>query len=154
MHFNWDTSYAPKKDIEYLIHKYVMHPIYSYTVMAIKKCDEAKAVFVYRKQEYRGKYVIRIVDYLGDESLMYIMGIYIKNEMNNEKYEYADFYEFGFDETQLCKAGFVKRNGDANIIPNHFYPYEKKNIDIWIDYPNVQVKFCKGDSDQDRPVRR
>ena len=42
------------------------------------------------------------------------------------------------------------------IVPNHFEPFENKNIDIIIAYlsfykNNTNIRLFKGDSDMDRP---
>ena len=49
--------------------------------------------------------------------------------------------------------GFYKRSDD-DIIPNHFEPFQKKNVDTIIAYKLSNEKkffFFKGDADSDRP---
>ena len=65
-----------------------------------------------------------------------------------------DFYCAGYNSADIEAAGFTRRIADEVIIPNHFEPYEHRNIDI-----NYAVKapkgmpwrIVKGDGDQDRP---
>ena len=49
-------------------------------------------------------------------------------------------------------AGFVKRYGDENIIPNYLNPLLQKNIDYYFFTTDRQgFTMFKADGDQDRP---
>ena len=67
------------------------------------------------------------------------------------QYEYVDFYTLGFNEKYIESAGFRKREENCcNIIPNYFEPFERENVDIWVQYDNENTVFFKADGDQDR----
>ena len=57
-----------------------------------------------------------------------------------------------FEHDYFVNGGFsLLKEHDENIIPDYFSPFEQRNIDILCDYPNVDVRICKADGDQDRP---
>lgn len=150
-----DSKWIPRKDSEYYIHRFYENPINQYRIFGIQKDDKPISFFIVREQRHMDKIVLRIVDYYGDDCGLYAMGWFIKSWLIDEKLEYADFYCFGYDEQKLKQSGFdVIEESDANVIPNYFYPFVQENIDIWLDSPVEGAKFCKGDSDQDRPSVR
>ena len=66
--------------------------------------------------------------------------------------EYADFYVQGFENQYIFEAGFSERiEGDENVIPNYFSPFEQRNIEIYVSGNIEKGLFCKADGDQDRP---
>lgn len=143
---------SPFKDYWYINHRFFENPIYKYDVYGIKKNNVVNAIFVLRLQEYEKRVAIRFVDYIGNKKMIPETGQFFKKLLNNKNYEYVDFYCYGFDSYLLSKAGFseIKEN-DKNIIPNYFYPFVQKNIDIWVDSPVENSCFTKADGDQDRP---
>lgn len=153
-HFKIDKSdpVIPYKDYDYMEKRYYRHPIYQYTICGIQMKDITRAVLVYREQWMEDRKVIRIVDYLGDRSVMGEIGFFWEQKLSDSKCEYIDFYCYGFEDRFLEKAGFsVILEKDKNIIPNYFYPFLQENIDIWIHSPVENVLICKADGDQDRP---
>lgn len=143
---------VPYKDAWYYAHRFFSHPVYKYRVFCISSGFEPKAVFVTRKQEMLGSSALRIVNFYGDRSSIAFIGPFISGLIEKESCEYADFWESGFDGDSLEKAGFVKvEEDDENIIPDYFYPFEQKNIEILADSSVPGAVFCKADGDQDRP---
>ena len=97
-----------------------------------------------REQEYEGTCVLRIVDYIGNRRLFAGLRGFI--DANLKKYEYIDFYCYGFEENYILEAGFtLLDDSDDNIIPNYFQPFERKNIDIWVNSSRDGCLFFKAD---------
>lgn len=146
---------VPQKNAEYYRYRYFDHPIYTYRIYGIYKNDLARAVFILREDHYEGYIAVRMVDYYGDEGCMESIGNVIQDLFSNHMVEYIDFYEYGFSDINIKKAGFcLLEEDDTNVIPNYFSPFVQKNIDIWVTSPVDNAKFVKGDGDQDRPVKR
>lgn len=147
-----NTDFVPYKDIAYIKKRYFNHPYYNYEVYKIVENERVLSIFVIRIQEYKGNYVARLVDYIGDEHAISQVGYFFDNYIDRKKCEYIDFYNYGIDKEILKTAGFVlKKEEDGNIIPNYFNPFVQENIDIWIYSPCNKAVFCKADGDQDRP---
>lgn len=147
-----NTDVIPYKDSWYYEHKFIRNPFYKYRIFGIKSSFSVNAIIVTRKQEYKGRNAIRIVDYAGDQNLLPGAIDNLLSIITDGNTEYIDFYSFGFDPEILLDAGFKKLDeNDPNIIPDYFHPFVQKNIDIWIDYKNEKTLFFKADGDQDRP---
>jgi hypothetical protein len=147
---------VPFKDKSYIIKRFFEHPIYIYQSFGIFSGDDLEAVFITRRITCNNSSVLRIVDMYGDESKLKFVSSQIQELLIKNNDEYIDFMSFGFNEMDLIDAAFVKVNqkNEEFIIPNYFSPYVQKNIVInffadTID--GVNLKFCKGDGDQDRP---
>ncbi|WP_042705982.1 hypothetical protein [Methanomicrobium mobile] len=153
----FDTSQyihsTPYKDHWYINHRFFEHPVYDYEVYGIEKDGRIGALFVLRNQPYDDRVAIRLVDYIGDKSLIEGIGSFLENYLaQSDKNEYIDFYCAGIDEELILSAGFVSlKDGDENIIPNYFGPFVQDNIDIWVDSRDNNSLFMKADGDQDRP---
>lgn len=152
INFNNCQDLVPQKNSFYYEKRFFKHPIYTYKIFAIGKKDKADAFFVVRTQECNNRKVLRVVDYYGEEELIEEMGIWLKEKIESENYEYADFLCYGFEHRFFVNGGFsLLKEDDDNIIPDYFYPFERRNIDILCDYPDVDIRICKADGDQDRP---
>ena len=153
-HFDIESLDAiPYKDNWYLEKRFFKHPWYSYQVYGLS-LEEGKieALFVAREIECHGNKILRIVDYMGKQSLFSGLGWEIRKLADEKDYEYIDFYVYGFDEAAILAAGFKKRDDeDENIIPNYFEPFVQENVDIWVHYKAEGTTFFKADGDQDRP---
>ena len=145
-------AYRPLKSIEYLINRYVMHPVYKYRFLGIQLKGTVVAILVVRFVEAMGSMVIRIVDALGElQGSLYEP---LQDLLHTTGAEYIDIMNYGIDENVFYRMGFRKLDLEGDlIIPNYFEPFEQCNVKIDIawtaDYDNY-VAF-KGDSDQDRP---
>lgn len=140
----------PYKDKNYIRRRFFEHPIYEYKVYGISTEGRSKAIIVFREETVDDRKALRIVDYVGEQSCFGCLGSFF--DSMKEQYEYIDFYCMGFEERYIYEAGFtLRKDDDANIIPNYFHPFEQRNVDIWVHYPVDGVLFCKADGDQDRP---
>ncbi len=156
--FNRFTSpdQIPYKDSYYIKKRYFEHPIYKYDVYGIEKNNILYALFVLRRETFKGRHAYRMVDYIGDHSVFRYCRRIVDKMLMDPDVEYVDFYCYGIDEKYISEAGFEKIvENDTTIIPNYFYPFVQKNIDIWIQIPEIKEGYtpvyCKADGDQDRP---
>lgn len=143
----------PRRSPAYIEHRYYQHPYFKYKIWGLQSEDGIKSAFVAREQVLDGAKVLRIVDFLGrDKDLAYI-GNELDRLLAKEDYEYIDFYCYGIEKEILRKAGFLLREeGDTNIIPNYFEPFEQRNIDLDFYTWNTQnIHVYRGFGDQDRP---
>ncbi len=148
--FSCSADAFPYKDAWYISHRYFEHPVYTYQVYGLSEGEKVQALLFCREQEYGGVKVLRIVDYMGRPQLFGGISAFLKAGL--EKYEYIDFYCYGFDTSYVRQAGMIElQDGDTNIIPNYFAPYVAENIDIWVGTPHGKAVFFKADGDQDRP---
>lgn len=146
-------EYIPYKDYWYIEHRYYNHPVYNYELYGVKKDGKVKALLVFRRQEYENRVAIRMIDYIGDRTLISGIGLFLNKLVeDDERNEYIDFYCSGINPEEVKKAGFaLRKDDDENIIPNYFGPFLQANIDIWVDSTDSSTLFCKADADQDRP---
>lgn len=144
-----DINAVPYKDGWYYVHRFMTYPYYSYTIWRIAD-DRKKALLITREQKHNDSAALRIVDFVGEDSMFSSLGSFFTQQLDN--YEYIDFYECGMADDCILGAGFTEiREDDDNIIPNYFSPYVAKNIDIWCSSRNGIGRFFKADGDQDRP---
>lgn len=143
----------PYKDFWYLEKRFFRHPYYVYRVLGLERINgEIEALMVMRIVKKFDHKVLRIVDYIGNQTLFGGLGNLFSKLLCEMQLEYVDFYTLGFDEQSILNAGFqLKDNSDVNIIPNYFEPFVQENVDIWVRYKTDKVLFCKADGDQDRP---
>ena len=144
----------PFKSANYIINRYIKHPFYDYFFYKISKDLNILGLLIVRKCSYKESKALRIIDFIGPSNIL--RGLY--NEwckiLNNNNAEYLDFYNYGLKYEDLMNSGFTLSKKKEIIIPNHFEPFEKKNVDINFMFPsldNKNFRIVKGDSDQDRP---
>ena len=148
--FTMNENDIPFKDSWYINHRYFEHPIYQYHVCGVYGENKVEALLVYRKQEYKQAVAIRVVDYVGNHKCFSGLGVFFGELLKTA--EYIDFYCGGFEDSYVIQAGFCERTDeDSNIIPDHFSPFENRNIDIFVNSPYDNCLFFKADGDQDRP---
>ncbi|SKB66965.1 hypothetical protein SAMN06296386_103306 [Lachnospiraceae bacterium] len=145
----------PYKDNWFIKHRYFDHPWYDYSIYLLSKDGEkASALMVTRQVEANGSRVLRVIDYIGDQSAMAGAGQFFDEMLRKTGCEYVDFYVYGFEAGYLKSAGFKNRyeGDDENVIPNYFEPFVQENKDMagFCDIGS-DVTICKGDGDQDRP---
>lgn len=147
-------SMTPYKDLNYLRRRYFEHPIYRYRVYGIEHPNRPlRSVLVMRVVEAAGSRAIKIVDFIGDNSDLAGIGDAVDRQMEQFGAEYTDIYSAGLNDELMEQAGFVRlTDGDSNIIPNYFEPFEQRNVDIYYTAPYMEnVRLFRGDADQDRP---
>lgn len=156
--FKFDNfkEFIPFKNKEYFIKRYFENPLYTYIIYGVYFLDGLRALFVIRIQDHNKVKIIRIIDFYGSQKYIKPFARFLLDLMVKKKYEYADFYSFGLDNSVMESSGFdlINHSSDELIIPNYFSPYLRKNIPInfFIDSKEVnRVRIFKGDGDQDRP---
>lgn len=144
---------VPLKDEWYVERRYFHCPWYRYQVFGLRRPGEqVRAVIVARLVVCNGVRVLRIVDYLGDHTLLDGLKAVLTGWLMQYNCEYLDLYERGLDDELLTKAGLTLRKvDDENIIPNYLEPYICKNVDVWVHFQDPRTLFFKADGDQDRP---
>ncbi|WND01707.1 hypothetical protein QGN29_09085 [Temperatibacter marinus] len=151
--FNENNSY---KNAVYLINRYLKHPTYTYQIWQLEHNNHA-GLIVTRKIKTEKFTVMRIIDFVGDALSLLAAPVYLRPMMQKNDISYVDFYEYGLPADILNQAGFsLKDRGADRIIPDHFEPFEYKNIDIHFifkSHEKIDTPYClfKGDGDQDRP---
>lgn len=141
----------PYKDSWYYEKRFFLHPIYKYKIWGLQKND-SKAIMVTKIQICNNSSAVRIVDFIGEQSLFSYIGSFLDYLLIDN--EYIDFYFDGFDSSFVEKAGMVElKDDEENIIPDYFYPFEQRNVDIYVVSSNNKQNclFFKADGDQDRP---
>ena len=130
---NMLKKYVPYKDMAYLIHRYVEHPIYQYEFYVIKKGEQqTNSVLITRTIPVKERSMIKIIDFIGDNQDLSGLSRSFDELMIEKNAEYIDIYSLGIREEELHRAGFIRlSDGDSNIIPNYFEPFLKKNVDIY-----------------------
>ena len=146
--------YKPFKSIEYLKNRYKNHPIYKYNFWGVYT-DKLNAIFVVRKVEVGESSILRVVDVLGDLSVLGNIYEEIQVKLQESGSEYLDLMNYGIKKEVFSKIGFqiLDIEQDDIILPNYFEPFEKRNVAIEIAYKAQYEGYVafKGDSDQDRP---
>lgn len=148
-------QYVPVKSADYVINRYLQHPVYSYRIYGILENDVPLGFIVIRVCGHGARNALRIVDFIGPSSALCGLAMEWSSLLQHFDAEYIDFCVAGLAEKDLFSAGFTKRKaGDGAIVPNYFEPFSKENIDIdyMISVPSGEpFRIVKGDSDQDRP---
>ena len=149
----------PKKSKKYLINKYVKHPIFEYIFLGYFKNKKIQSIIILRVQIYKNKKIGRIVEFIGEQKNIIRFNFILHQILKKFNLEYIDFYCFGFSKKSLKNAGFFNKSDIKSIIlPNYFYPYINKNIDLNVGImskKNFNIKkfvYFKGDGDLDTPV--
>ena len=142
----------PVKSEQYFKKRYFEHPIYQYMVYEIINSNKhCVGVIFTREICVNEAKILRIVDYRGNLRELGYIGNCLDGLMVDNGYEYIDLMASDLDETMMKRSGFVLLTSeDPNIIPNHFEPFERKNIRIYY-HQSVDVVIFKADGDQDRP---
>lgn len=150
----WISEAHPYKDAAYIEKRYFRHPVYQYRIFSIQRGQNAAGTYlIMREIEVNGIRIIRVVDVIGEITYIQYIGAAIDALLDEEQYEYIDFYQYGIDAVIMNKAGFVLRERkDVNIIPNYFEPFLQENVEIGIFFEKeLQPCIFKADGDQDRP---
>ena len=150
------TPHTPRKDVSYLSRRYFSFPHLRYDVWSVSEAGRLLAYLVTRvvaSGENGEIPVLRIVDFIGEDSILPRIGGAIDQLMEQAGAEYADCYCAGVPAEIFAAAGFCERKeGDRNIIPNYLTPplYDNTEYYYFTNQPQQFVMF-KADGDQDRP---
>lgn len=145
---------VPSKSVNFIINRYLKHPFYKYTILGPANIIDKPHLIIVRKITINDSVVLRIVDFFGHES--FIIGNYygFQNLLTSINAEYIDFYCSDLDHGCLVEAGFRLKQTATEVVPDHFEPFERRNIQLDFVYKlesKSPYSIFKGDSDQDRP---
>ena len=150
------TPHTPAKDAWYLARRYFAYPHQSYDVYAALE-NGAPLCYLVARTVMSGDDgsipVLRIVDFIGDDSVLPRIGAEIDRLLTEANAEYADCYCAGIPAVVFAAAGFTERQeGDGAVIPNYLTPplYANTEYYYFTSDPQNFVMF-KADGDQDRP---
>lgn len=148
----------PYKSIDYIVKRYFEfpYPQYHYEMWGIRKSKNAYSTFIImREQKVEGAKVGRIVDIIGSvDELPEVAGFFEKLGKERD-YEYIDCYCYGIPESIMRGTGFVKNEGDANIIPYKLDPVVEENEKIYFSTREIgKFRAFLADGDMDRPNLR
>lgn len=143
----------PRKTPYYVQHKFFDNLGYQYKVYGIFNCsNRCVGLLTGREIRHNGAKCFKIVDYIGNDEQLRYVSFGLQKLLENNDYEYIDFYETGIPDEIMTAAGFVFNDKSDNIIPHYFEPFLLDNIDIY--YCTTQGdKFhaYRSDGGQERP---
>lgn len=149
---NYKRETKPYKEAWYIKKRYFNHPIYNYDVYGLyDQSEKCSLLMIFRIISVNTINVVRLIDCIGDFSLIEKSAGLIDYVLEKNQAEYVDCYEIGLSDDIMIKSGWKKREDSDNIIPNYFSPYLQENIDIYYFSSDSDVVLFKGDGDQDRP---
>ena len=146
-----NPNVTPYKSYAYFVKRYINHPTYEYLVYKVIHSEVVKAIIVFRIQDCNDSHALRLIDYIGDYSVLYRLTSLIDELVKSLRTEYVDIYEKGLDDSELSASGWIKVGTNNNIIPNYFSPYTKCNVPISISTSDDNIVLFNVDGDQDRP---
>lgn len=154
----YDKNSKPYKESWYIQKRYFNHPKYKYEIFVagykndiLDKNERYPLALVFRVQRCNGTNALRLIDCIGDFSLLSSISNLLDDALRKYDAEYVDLYEAGLPDLWMTDAGFKKVSGSGNIIPNYFSPFVRENIDIYYFSSDSEIVLFKGDGDQDRP---
>ena len=145
---------VPFKPLKFILHRYENHPYHSYFFYEIFEKNLFSGIAVLREVNYLNSSALRIIDIIASKENISLIINDLANLIIGTKYEYIDIYASGLDNLLLCDGNYEKISDNKNIIvPDHFSPFKKKNIEIYFtsSYSNNKIILFKGDGDQDQP---
>lgn len=149
---NYTRKIKPYKEAWYIRKRYFDHPIYDYDVYGVcGAIEKPQLLMVFRVINVNGINIVRLIDCIGDFSLLDSVSGLLDDILEKYQAEYVDCYETGLSDVSMKKSGWKKTEGSGNIIPNYFAPFTQKNIDIYYFSSDPDIVLFKGDGDQDRP---
>ena len=146
----------PTKNVTYLVNRFLLHPIYSYKILAFYEADsELHSLIVVRVVEVEQAKVARIVDAFGHSFLSSDYNRSIYTWLEEENCEYMDCMAYGLNTDHIESSCFCDvKNTEELVIPNYFEPLVRANIPLDFAFKSEaqgNFRIFKGDSDQDRP---
>ena len=150
----FNLQYPPKSK-KYILNRYIKNSFYKYKVYYLKS-SQNKIIIVFRNINIKKTNLLKIVDVIGNNNNIKYTGEALQSILKKFNAEYLDLYSYGINDKNLKFAGFINRYETNEIIPDHFEPFENKNIDInfgYIGKKNAIISFFKGDGDMDRPSK-
>lgn len=150
------TVHTPTKDIWYLRRRYFRYPHLNYDFWKAELNGKLVCYVVTRTvtaQETGCVPVVRLVDYIGPDEALPLLGSAFDRLLQSTGAEYIDCYNVGIPPQIWKAAGFCERlPDDGTIIPNYLTPPLRENTEYYY-FTNAPERFVmfKADGDQDRP---
>jgi hypothetical protein len=146
----------PLKSDTYLINRFMKHPVYHYDLYAIMEESRLRALCVVRPIRHEGKVFLRLVDFIGPNEAVPLLGDFAAALLERYDAESIDLYSHGIPASLLRDAGLInRRETEGLIVPNYFEPFENKNVDLIFGHKASPagpiIRLFKADGDQDRP---
>jgi hypothetical protein len=146
----------PTKTTHYYLSRYASHPFYKYDFFAIHQGGVPLGFIVTREVRAEGSIAIRVVDFSLSPDCYYSLGFVLRELVHDCGAEFADIYCHGFvGLAEQSGLAILKPSESQLIIPNHFEPLVRVNINLLFAYRSQSngsdYHIVKGDSDQDRP---
>ena len=141
------------KDVDYLSHRYLNHPRFSYEIRGVVSNSKTVGILVFRRSFANNRSCIRIIDVIGAEVCLRTAIGSLVQEMQQNGDEYIDLLSWGLDGSQIKEIGFTDcRELTDCVVPEYFSPFSQTNVDRWLftNLPETEIIY-KGDGDQDRP---
>ena len=140
-----------KKDLNYLINRYINHPNYKYRVIGIKDCNSVLALLVFRKLFVEESSCLRIVDVFGLENIKFSIKALFQDFLVLENSEYVDILCSDSVNKHLDLLGFSLPTTDSKI-PHLYEPFLRESVRVHYAYKAThKFDIFKGDGDLDRP---
>ena len=146
----------PKKSNNFIINRYLDHPIFKYKVY--KVFDEHNiCIVIIRIINIKKNCLIKIVDFIGKDIDIIKIGSLIKHLEKKYSPEIIDICSYGIDTKYFKSLGLLdRRKFKGLVIPDHTSPLEKMNVDLLIGYIATKkdekyIRIMRGDGDRDRP---
>ena len=145
-----------EKNFNYVKSKFFNNSYYDYDIYIMSLNSKDELLIILRNIIVDKSNILRVVDVIGNISILSYLGKFFSFILNKKNAEYVDLLNFGLDENHLLNAGFLKLNFKSKIIvPNYFEPFMQQNKLINYAYllNNNKKKFFiyKADGDQERP---
>jgi hypothetical protein len=147
----------PRKTPRYFAGRYLDHPVYDYQIHVISLEGHPRALLATRIAVSGDSKVLRLIDFLGEESAWAESGSGLATLLRETGCEYADLWQYGLQAETLAACGLVQVQFDgAVVVPNYFEPFLQRNGRIEFAVKGVplqDLRLFRGDGDQDRPNR-
>ena len=139
------------KDIEYVLGRFTQHPRYTYRFFSVERDRKPVSLFVVRKIFINQASCLRIVDFIGIQSVLSSLGHELQKLLSSEGSEYIDLMVSGIDGDVIQRIGFVECS-EENFVPHLFEPFVREISTVrFAVFDRKDLVVFKGDSDLDRP---
>jgi len=144
---------VPYKSRSFFMKRYENHPYFQYKFHEVTSKSFFKGFIVSRVIHCNGSQALRIIEVVAEDDNIGKIIDESATIINSSNFEYIDVYLSNLNNKIFQIKNFEDISNSKNIIvPDHFEPYERKNIDIHFMTSSEQGAILfKGDGDQDRP---
>lgn len=144
---------VPYKSRSFFMKRYENHPYFQYKFHEVTTKDFFKGFIVSRVINYNNSNALRIIEVVAEDDYIGEIIDEFATTINSSTFEYIDVYLSNLNNKTFQIKNFEDISSSNKIIvPDHFEPFERKNIDIYFMTSSEQGAILfKGDGDQDRP---